>query len=222
MTTEGAYGASGRTRFAAASPFSRSHVVTGTPAASAAALSRAASLAVTRTDSTTDRGLSDGGRPGLRFGVVMTGGYRMTRTVDSAELPSYGNSMTTTKNATAGQTLAATLRKIKSVGPRTRRYRNGADVKAEMLDAIRCEVSFPGYYQGETAKALAGAGAVLRSWDKHVLGYRIDGQLAFYISDLTPYQFAAFLGSMVDAGIENVGQAEYWFAEQARALRVAA
>lgn len=123
---------------------------------------------------------------------------------------------------TAGQALTSTLRSIKRVGPRTRTYRDGENVKDAILEAIRNEVCYPGYYGGDKGAALLSAAGVLRSWEKHVLGYRIDGELAYALSVLTPYQFSALLGRMVDAGIENVGQGEYFFASIRSEFRVAA
>lgn len=133
-------------------------------------------------------------------------------------LRGYSNAMP----KTAGQMLTDTLRSIKRVGPRTRTYRDGINVKDDMLDAIRNEVSYPGYYGGAKGAALLTARGVLYSWDKHVLGYRIDGELAYSISLMTPYQFAAFLGRMVDAGVENVGQGEYFFASIRSEFRASA
>lgn len=47
-------------------------------------------------------------------------------------------------------------------------------------------------------------------------GYRIPGILAYRISQMTPWQFAGFLGEMVDAGVTNVGEGEVFFSKMAR------
>ena len=123
-----------------------------------------------------------------------------------------------TKTQTAGQQLAATLCRIKQVGGRTRTTRDGINLKNDMLDSLRNEFNFPGYYEGETQAALRPAMPVLHAWEKHVLGFRIDGVLAYRLSALTPYQFAAYLGRMVDAGITNNGEAEVFFRNESHAV----
>lgn len=122
---------------------------------------------------------------------------------------------------TAGQELTATLRRYFSVGPRTRRYRKDRygvrrDLHREMTEAIMHAAQCPGYYVERTQDALhAGFGAAL-AYDKHVRGYRISGTLAQQISDMTPWHFAALLGQMVDAGVENTGTGERFFSEMSR------
>lgn len=124
--------------------------------------------------------------------------------------------MTTTQD-TAGQELTAALRRYFSLGTRTRRYRKGTDLHAEMAEAIMYAAQYPGYYTERTQKALAeGFGAAL-AYEKHVLGYRISGTLAQRISGMSAWQFAALLGQMVDAGVKNTGAGERFFSEMARA-----
>lgn len=133
--------------------------------------------------------------------------------------------MTTTQ--TAGQALTATLRRYFSVGPRTRRYRKDrygyrADLHREMIEAITNAAQYPGYYVESTNEALrAGFGAAL-AYGKHVDGYRIDGVLRFTIAEMGPWNFAALLGQMVDAGVETTGAGERFFSEMAREMRKAA
>lgn len=85
-----------------------------------------------------------------------------------------------------------------------------------MIEAINFAASYPGYYCEGTQSALApGFGAAL-AYDKHVRGYRISGTLAMRINAMSPWQFAALLGQMVDAGIETTGAGEQFFSEMAR------
>ena len=86
-----------------------------------------------------------------------------------------------------------------------------------MLDAIRNSVQYPGYYNEATTEALRPGYGVALSWDKHVTGGRVMPLLAYRLSQMTPYQFAAYLGRMVDAGITNVGEAETFFRAEAAA-----
>lgn len=114
---------------------------------------------------------------------------------------------------TAGQQLAATLRRLERIGTRTRRYRGRLSVVERMLEHIQLATTLPGYHTGETHTVLARAGAVYRAWVKHVEGYRIRPELHAQISKMSPWQTAKFLGQMVDAGITNSGEAEIWFGQ---------
>lgn len=119
---------------------------------------------------------------------------------------------------TKGQELTATLRKSFRINSRSRVHRAGMDLRTEMLDAIRNAVYYPGYYGPEKTAVYSEARGALLSYDKHVDGYRIDGMLRYRITSMSPWQFAGFLGEMVDAGITNVGEGERFFA----AMRAAA
>lgn len=112
---------------------------------------------------------------------------------------------------TKGQELTATLRKSFRINTRSRIRRDGMDLRAEMLDAIRNAVYYPGYYGEEKTATYREAIGAVQSYDKHVDGYRIDGMLRFQITSMSPWQFAGFLGEMVDAGVTNVGEGERFF-----------
>jgi hypothetical protein len=109
---------------------------------------------------------------------------------------------------TAGTALAAELRRYFSIGPRTRRYRDRRDLHAAMIEAIEIAAAYPGYYHQPLQDALHNASAVAYSYRKHVEGYRISGVKIAAIQAMSPWRFAAFIGQMVDAGVENVGQGE--------------
>jgi hypothetical protein len=119
---------------------------------------------------------------------------------------------------TPGQELAAALRYYLSVGTRTRRHRRDgyghtADLHSRMIDAITEAAQLPGAHSERVERALRpGYGAAL-AYEKHVKGYRVPGTLAQRINAMTPWQFAALLGQMVDAGVENTGQGERFFYE---------
>ena len=91
-----------------------------------------------------------------------------------------------------------------------------------MRQAIVEAATLPGYYLPETEAGLRIGFAVVLAWDKHVEGYRIDGQLAMRLRAMSPAQFAAYLGRMVDAGITCTGEGERFFQEEARSIRAAA
>jgi hypothetical protein len=113
---------------------------------------------------------------------------------------------------TAGQKLAATLRKLNKVGTRTRRYRGNVNVVEMMLEDIRTATVYPGSFSTDAQTVLTSAWGVYSAWQKHIDGHRIDGALWGKIKDLSPWQTANLLGQMVDAGITNNGEAEVFFA----------
>jgi hypothetical protein len=124
-----------------------------------------------------------------------------------------------TMTTTDGQALTAELRRYFSVGTRTRKHRNGHDLHADMIEALRNATIYPGYYTTSTNAIFASAWAIACAYGKHIEGYRIDGTLHYRIATMTPYQFAALLGRMVDAGVQNNGDAERFFVEMAREAR---
>lgn len=124
--------------------------------------------------------------------------------------------MQATATKTAGQELAEELRRYFKVGTRTRRYRKGNDLHEEMLDAIKTVAHYPGCYTERTERPLRAAFGAFLAYDKHVGGYRIDGTLRRRITEMSPYQFAALLGRMVDAGVTNTGEGERFFADMSR------
>jgi hypothetical protein len=132
--------------------------------------------------------------------------------------------MTTTPSA--GQALTAELRRYFSVGTRTRRARrdrNGdrQDLPRDMLEALHYAAQYPGYYTPATEAAFRpGFGAAL-AYDKHVNGYRIDGALRWRITEMSPWRLAELFGQMVDAGVTCTGDGERFFADMARAMRIA-
>jgi hypothetical protein len=112
---------------------------------------------------------------------------------------------------TAGQQLAETLRRLHTIGTRTRRYRKGDDLHAAVLETIRLATAYPGYYTGETNSALSAAWGVYCAWDKHVSGARVNPALWGQIQQLSPYRLIALVGQMVDAGVSNNGEGETFF-----------
>jgi hypothetical protein len=136
--------------------------------------------------------------------------------------------MTVTKSA--GQTFTVELRKLFNIGPRTRWYRKsgynwGASLTQENVrDRFWESVNFDYDYDRPERKAAFGSARnAMAAWEKHIEGVRIDPSLSLYLRiDLSPWEWTAYLGRMVDTGYTCVGPFEDWFAEQARALRTAA
>ncbi|WP_428956173.1 hypothetical protein [Streptomyces sp. cg35] len=123
--------------------------------------------------------------------------------------------------STKGQNFAREMRSYLQIGPRTRRFNSkkwAVDGHRDVINLI-AEASYnPGMYNADREAIFRTAFAALRSWEKHIDGYRTDVNLVAHINAMTPYQFVAFLADMIDAGITNVGEGERYFAEMARRL----
>jgi hypothetical protein len=128
--------------------------------------------------------------------------------------------MTATTETTAGQELAAVLRRYFSLGTRTRRYRTNSDGRRDMhhamTQALIDAAQYPGYFSEATETALRPGFATALAYEKHVIGCRIDGTLAYQINSMSAWRFSSLLGEMVDAGVTCTGDGERFFAEMAR------
>lgn len=128
----------------------------------------------------------------------------------------------TATTKTAGQELTATLRRYFSVGTRTRRHRKDSygcrqDLHRSMVEAIMNAAQYPGYFCEGTQAALRAAFGVALAYEKHVQGYRISGTLSYQVNSMSPWQFAALLGQMLDAGVQTTGDGERFFCDMAKA-----
>lgn len=119
---------------------------------------------------------------------------------------------------TKGQQFAKTMRSNLGIGARTRRFRKGVDLHAEIIECIRNATYYPGYYTGQRNDSFQAAFAAQVSYAKHIAGGRADVSLIAHINALAPWQFCALIGDMIDAEITNVGQGEVFFAEMAHRL----
>lgn len=105
------------------------------------------------------------------------------------------------------------MRSNLGIGARTRRFRKGVDLHAEILDCIRNATYYPGYYTGERAELFQAAFGAQVSYGKHIAGYRADATVVSHINALSPWQFCTLLGDMIDAEVSNVGEGERFFAD---------
>lgn len=120
--------------------------------------------------------------------------------------------------STKGQNFAREMRSYLHIGARTRRYRQGRDLHAQILECITNAAWEPGYYSADRQETFhAGFGAWL-AYDKHIAGYRANGTVISHIKALSPHQFVALIADMIDAEIANVGQGEQFFADMARRI----
>ena len=111
----------------------------------------------------------------------------------------------------AGTEFASMARKHFHLSPRTRQYREGLNMKREILEAIANATQYPGYYSEAKTETFRAAWPAYLSYTKHVDGYRIAGEKAYAIEKMTPWQFAGFLGQMIDAGVSNTFEGEVFF-----------
>ena len=113
-------------------------------------------------------------------------------------------------NTTAGQDFATAARKNLGIGPRS--TKNAAALKRDMLAAVETACTFPKSYGPERTAIFRTAFGVVSGYRKHIDGYRVDGNTRYQIEQMTPYQFASFIGKQIDAGVTNVGEAERFYA----------
>jgi hypothetical protein len=120
--------------------------------------------------------------------------------------------MTATKTTTtASREFAATATRYFSMNSRTRRYRKGADLHAEIAEAVFLAATMPGYYTEATQRALATAYAAVTGYQKHILGYRARPETCRKVAEMSPAQFVGMLADMIDSGVSNMGDAERYF-----------
>lgn len=116
--------------------------------------------------------------------------------------------------STKGQVFAREMRTYLHIGARTRRFSSKKwqqDGHRDILNLIAEANNQPGMRNAEREAIFQTAYAALCSWEKHIDGYRADAALVSHINAMTPYQFCALLGDMIDAEISNVGQGERFF-----------
>lgn len=119
---------------------------------------------------------------------------------------------------TKGQQFAKTMRSNLGIGTRTRRFRKGLDLHADILECIQHAVFDAGWYSETRQELFRTAFGVWQSYNKHIAGHRANANVTSHINALSPWQFCTLLGEMVDAEITNVGEGERFFAEMARRL----
>lgn len=108
---------------------------------------------------------------------------------------------------TTGQTFAATIRRIHTIGPRTRSSRVSQPMIAE---SVQDAVAYGGYLPATNDALRPGFAAVL-GYNKHILGMRVSPIKCMEVKQMTPWQFTAMLGDMIDSGVTNVYEAELYF-----------
>lgn len=120
---------------------------------------------------------------------------------------------------TKGQRFAKDMRKNLGIGTRTPLRRLGLNLRQSILEAVQNATYTTGYYLPAREELFREAAAAMRSYEAHIAGYRVNGDLVAHINALSPWQFCNLLGQMIDAGVTNTGQGEQFFREMGQALR---
>jgi hypothetical protein len=119
---------------------------------------------------------------------------------------------------TAGQEFAAELRVMFSIGPRTRWYRRNSFgdrlTRESVMERVLNSVNYPGYDDTRRTAILRTSYSSLCAWVKHVEGFRIDPRVRYEVTEQSPWNWTAYLGSMIDTGLVNSGEFEEWFRQQ--------
>jgi hypothetical protein len=126
-----------------------------------------------------------------------------------------------TARSTKGQIFAREMRSYLHIGARTRRFDSKKWMKdghRDVMDLIAESSYDPGMRSADSEAIFQTASAALRSWEKHIDGYRADAALVSRINSMTPHQFVGLIADMIDAEISNVFEGEQFFAAMARRM----
>lgn len=115
------------------------------------------------------------------------------------------------ETTTAAAEFIATVTRYFHISSRTRCYRKGLDVKAEIVEAVHWAATAPGCYTEDTERGLRAAFAPICGYRKHILGCRVSGVTISKIRDMSPLQFTQMLADMIDKGVSNAFEAEVYF-----------
>jgi hypothetical protein len=115
------------------------------------------------------------------------------------------------ETTTAAAEFTATVARYFHINSRTRRFRKGLDIKAEIVESVQLAATVQGYYAEGTQAALRLAFAPVCGYRKHIIGCRINGVTVSKIRDMTPWEFTQMLADMIDKGVSNAFEAELYF-----------
>jgi hypothetical protein len=112
---------------------------------------------------------------------------------------------------TTGKQFVNRVCKYFRIGASTRRYRDGEDVIKNIMENVGYAATLPGYFSEQTQKELASAFHAVLMWQDMVIGFRIHPTQYGTLSQVTPYQFAKWIGDMIDNDVHNRGEADLYF-----------
>lgn len=119
-----------------------------------------------------------------------------------------------------GQKFAKEMRYFLAIGTRTPRYRKGIDLHAEIADWVRIAAMEPGTLYSSQQDSFLPAFDPACSWYKHIKAARASYLVIEHVNAMSPYQFCAMLGQMIDARVHTTSQgAQYFDQMRARLVR---
>lgn len=113
--------------------------------------------------------------------------------------------------STKGQEFTKAITSLHCIGARTKRYRGDVDLFRTITEDIEQSVTYPFMFSEKRGQAIREGWTAVCAYRKHIEGGRISATKIAAIKSLSPYQFAKFLGRMIDDGISNMHEAEIWF-----------
>ncbi|MFJ6066566.1 hypothetical protein ACIQHU_26420 [Streptomyces tendae] len=114
---------------------------------------------------------------------------------------------------TQGQQFAKTMRYFLSIGTRTRRDRKGLDLHRVIVDWVVTAAMERGTLPPAEEAIFASAFDAACAWIKDIKNGRGSWMVIEHIDGLSPYQFCALLGDMVDAGVNSSSAGRQYFAQ---------
>lgn len=124
---------------------------------------------------------------------------------------------------TKGEEFTQLMRYFLSIGTRTRRDRKGGDLHRTIVEWVKSAAMERGTLPAAEEAVFAAGFDAACSWFKWIKLGRADYTVCEYVDSLSPYQFCAFLGQMIDDEIKTTSQAGTYFSEmRTRLLDLAA
>lgn len=115
------------------------------------------------------------------------------------------------ETTTAAAEFTTTVARYFHINSRTRRYRKGFDLHAEIAEAVQWAATAPGCYTEATERGLRSAFAPVCGYRKHILGCRARDVTVAKVQAMTPWQLTQMLADMIDKGVSNTFEAELYF-----------
>jgi hypothetical protein len=112
---------------------------------------------------------------------------------------------------TKGQQFAKDMRHFLSIGTRTRRDRKGLDLHLEIADWARVAAMEPGTLHASQEATFRPAFDAACSWYKHIKTGRASNIVLEHVNSMSPWQFCALLGQMIDADVRTTSQGGEYF-----------
>jgi predicted MPP superfamily phosphohydrolase len=123
---------------------------------------------------------------------------------------------------TAGQAYAAHLRTLFALTPDTTRFSGGRDQHRHITHTIRDTRNNLGRDNASEADDLTATGMIAAlAWTMYINNEKAPAQVIDHVNNLTPWDFCAFLGDLVDANPRTAAAQAEHFAAMAERLEAA-